>query len=260
MPHDPLVHQDTLYRSLNPTRRRLHRQRRNCIIRLLRSSGVGQTLPISGLEVGPGSCTYVPTLLKICSHVTVADIEPSFLKRANELAEHEPRLTVIADDLTRSALPVGQFSLILCSEVIEHLPDSIPALQGLARLLRPDGRLVLSTPQRWSAMETCARLGLAPGVIHVARWVYGESVEPTGHINLLNRKQLEQQISSAGLRILHSELCGCYLPLIAEFCGIFGSRWLARQERWITNSRWSWLLWTQVYVLERNDLHLALPS
>ena len=214
---------------------------------------MGQNLPTSGLEVGPGSCTYVPTLLEICSHVTVADIEPAFLNRAKELAAHEPRLTVTTDDLTRSSLPIGHFSLILCSEVIEHIPDSAPALQGLARLLRPGGRLVLSTPQRWSAMETCARLGLAPGVIQVARWVYGESVEPTGHINLLSRKQLEQQIFNAGLRISHCQLCGFYLPLIAEFCCIFGSRWLARQEGAINKSRWSWLLWTQVYVLERND-------
>lgn len=251
MSSDPLAHQDTLYRSSNPTRRRLHRQRRNLIIRLLRDCGPGRTADRPGLEVGPGSCTYLPTLLELCSQVTAADIEPAFLTRAQTIAEREPRLTATLDDLGRSALPAGHFSLILCSEVIEHIADSQPALTSLTRLLRPGGRLVLSTPQRWSAMEICARLALAPGVISLARLVYGESVEPTGHINLLTVTRLERQFATAGLRIVHRELCGCYLPLVAEFGGRCGARWLARRESWLARSRLSWLLWTQAYVLER---------
>ncbi len=249
MATDPLAHQDTLYQSSNPTRRRLHRQRRNLIIRLLRDCGPsGSDRP--GLEVGPGSCTYLPTLLQLCSQVTAADIEPAFLDRARTIAASEPRLAVTLDDLSRSVLPAGHFALILCSEVIEHIADSRPALASLARLLRPGGRLVLSTPQRWSAMESCARLALAPGIIQLARLVYGESVEPTGHINLLTAKRLEQQFTAAGLRVVRRELHGCYLPLIAEFGGLHGARWLARREPWLARSRLSWLLWTQAYVLE----------
>jgi 2-polyprenyl-3-methyl-5-hydroxy-6-metoxy-1,4-benzoquinol methylase len=253
MAADPLVHQETLYRSANPTRRRLHRQRRNLIIRLLRDCGPAQAAGRTGLEVGPGSCTYLPTLLELCSRVTAADVEPAFLARARQLAEGEPRLAAVPDDIARSALPAGHFSLILCSEVIEHIADSRPALAGLARLLRPGGRLVLSTPQRRSAMECCARIALAPGVIHLARLVYGESVEPTGHINLLTVRQLERQFAAAGLRIVRRALSGLYLPLIAEFGGLRGARWLARREAGIADSRLSWLLWTQAYVLERAD-------
>ena len=248
---DPLVHQDTLYRSSNPTRRRLHRQRRNLIIRLLRDCARPGGIPGPGLEVGLGSCTYLPTLLDLCPQVTAADIEPAFLARARLLAEREPRLAVELDDLCRSRLPAGGFSLILCSEVIEHIADSRPALASLARLLSPGGKLVLSTPQRWSAVEACARPALAPGIIPLTRLAYGESVQPTGHVNLLTARQLERQIAGAGLRIVRRELCGCYLPLIAEFGGVRGARWLARQEARLVRSRLSWLLWTQAYVLER---------
>ncbi len=251
MGRDPLVHQDTLYRSANPTRRRLHRGRRNLILRLLRASGSAPASERPGLEVGPGCCTYVPTLLDLCSQVTVTDIEPAFLARAKDLARVQPRLLVASDDIRRSALPAGHFALILCSEVLEHVADSGPVLGSLARLLRPGGRLVLSTPQPWSAVETCARLGLAPGLIHLTRLVYGESVEPTGHINLLSRRELELQIAGAGLRILRRELCGAYLPALAELGGVRGGRWLARREAWLRGSALSWLLWTQAYVLER---------
>lgn len=47
-----------------------------------------------------------------------------------------------------SALPFAgaSFDLIVTFQVIEHLSDSAPYLEGLSRILRPDGVLLLSTP------------------------------------------------------------------------------------------------------------------
>jgi len=43
------------------------------------------------------------------------------------------------------ALPSGTFDVISCIEVIEHIPEPRPTLELLARLLAPDGLLLLST-------------------------------------------------------------------------------------------------------------------
>lgn len=40
----------------------------------------------------------------------------------------------------------GSFDLVLCTEVLEHLARPIEALEGLARLRSPAGRLVLTIP------------------------------------------------------------------------------------------------------------------
>lgn len=40
----------------------------------------------------------------------------------------------------------GSFDAILCSEVLEHLPEPVAALEEFARLLRPGGRLILTAP------------------------------------------------------------------------------------------------------------------
>ena len=40
----------------------------------------------------------------------------------------------------------GQFDLITCMEVIEHVADPAAFVKALARRLAPDGLLILSTP------------------------------------------------------------------------------------------------------------------
>lgn len=49
-------------------------------------------------------------------------------------------------DITNLPFEDERFSLILCSHVFEHVPDDRRALRELARVLRPDGQLILQVP------------------------------------------------------------------------------------------------------------------
>lgn len=49
-------------------------------------------------------------------------------------------------DITAIPAPDGSFDVILCTEVLEHLPAPILAVRGFARLLRPGGEVWLSAP------------------------------------------------------------------------------------------------------------------
>lgn len=42
--------------------------------------------------------------------------------------------------------PDASFDVILCSEVLEHIPDAVLALKEFARLLKPGGILILTAP------------------------------------------------------------------------------------------------------------------
>ena len=49
-------------------------------------------------------------------------------------------------DITNVPEPDASFDAILCSEVFEHLPDALKALDEFARLLKPGGILILTAP------------------------------------------------------------------------------------------------------------------
>lgn len=238
--------QETLYRSNNPTRRWLHCARRDWIVDALRRHA--PTAPARALEVGPGSCIYLPVLARLFSEVVASDIEAAFLKHAASLRHSLPNLHLALDNICESALPPASFDLILCTEVVEHIADSAAALRGIRRLLRPDGVLVLSTPQRYSPLEQAARIAFLPGVIELVRRIYKEPVLETGHINLMTARTVQRQLREAGFTPREQHQSGMYLPLLAEFGGATALRLEQWLERKLRGTAGAGLLWTQYYI------------
>jgi ubiquinone/menaquinone biosynthesis C-methylase UbiE len=49
-------------------------------------------------------------------------------------------------DITQIPVPDASFDVILCTEVLEHVPRPIEALQEMVRVTKPGGRLFLTAP------------------------------------------------------------------------------------------------------------------
>ena len=58
------------------------------------------------------------------------------------------RVHVIHGDVSRLDLPSDSFDMVVCFEVIEHVQDTDAVLDELTRVLRPDGLLAISSPNR----------------------------------------------------------------------------------------------------------------
>lgn len=59
-----------------------------------------------------------------------------------------PNVAVEVGDVTQLEHPADSFDLVVCFEVIEHVPEPDAVLDELHRVLRPGGLLVVSTPNR----------------------------------------------------------------------------------------------------------------
>ncbi len=98
----------------------------------------------------------------------------------------EPRANPNIDDALKGdlgALPLRDslFDLIVMSHVAEHLTEPEAVFGELARVLRPGGRLLLLTPNRWHYVPLAARL--VPHRLHVVfnnwRGVDARDIFPT---------------------------------------------------------------------------------
>lgn len=84
--------------------------------------------------------------------VVALDIGWGMARTAKLMAERRGlSLLAVAGDLERLPFRSGSFDGLVCDDAIEHLPNDRAGVSELARVLGPDGRALLATPNRHSA-------------------------------------------------------------------------------------------------------------
>jgi SAM-dependent methyltransferase len=53
---------------------------------------------------------------------------------------------LVAGDAQHLPFPDSTFNFVLCNSVVEHIPDDLQAIHEIARIIRPGGMLLMSTP------------------------------------------------------------------------------------------------------------------
>ncbi len=111
------------------------------------------------LDAGTGFGQYAYFVARAFpdAEIVATDIKRDYLRNARQFIDSTPcarRVTFAYDDLTQLATP-GPFDCILAVDVLEHIEDDASALAHFARVLRPGGYVIISTPSDLGGSDTC---------------------------------------------------------------------------------------------------------
>lgn len=115
------------------------------------------------------------------------DLQTAKERFADFEEKNNSRKSLLFQKADALALPFADnsFDKVICSEVLEHIPDYQGVLAEINRVLKPDGLLAVSVPRAWPE-EICWRLSKA------YRKVEG------GHIRIFNATQLRNDVEDLG--------------------------------------------------------------
>jgi len=105
---------------------------------------------------------------------------------AGELEAGSLHTAAVQGDALHLPFPDGAFDRVICSEVLEHIPDDVGAMRELARVLRPGGTMAITVPR------------YGPEVVN---WALSDAYHnvPGGHIRIYRKSVLEGRLRSVGL-------------------------------------------------------------
>jgi SAM-dependent methyltransferase len=125
------------------------------------------------LEVGSG----LSPMTEASDRVVYSELSfPALLT----LKGRQGRGCFVAADATHLPFKAGSFSRVICSEVLEHLPDDRSALREIASVMKPGGSLILTFPHR--------------------RFYYAGDDRFVNHVRRYELSEMEANLMEAGLK------------------------------------------------------------
>jgi SAM-dependent methyltransferase len=163
------------------------------------------------LEIGAGDGSLALTILDNYDFLVLLEISQHRFDGLTELFKEIPKVEVSALDIEQEGLskyPDNYFDTVCMIDVIEHMIEPIFVLNEIFRVIRPDGRLIINTPNiaKWTRriklLAGCfpSTASLREGLVHY------DKKNPTdifdeGHLHYFTFRSLSRLgIERAGFR------------------------------------------------------------
>jgi len=149
-----------------------------------RLAAFDRIVPLRGddvLDYGCGNGIYTVRIAERFHHTAGVEVEENRLEEAKRLAEE--RGAAIDFRLAQDTLPFrdASFDCVTMIEVLEHVSDERASLAEIRRVLRPDGRLYVSVPNRLFPIETHS-------VLWRGKWINGKRLPGLPWIPPIHRR------------------------------------------------------------------------
>jgi SAM-dependent methyltransferase len=161
------------------------------------------------LDVGCGNGWFIAHMRDL--GWDVLGIEPD--AAAARQAREQRGVPVLVGSVEEARLPRGSFDAITLSHVIEHVPDPVETLGQCARLLKPRGKLVVTTPNFLSLGHKAFR----------GAWLH---LDPPRHLYLFSPRAMHRALELAGLNLETRR------TISRRAVTWSGSSWIRQNGRW----------------------------
>ncbi len=132
------------------------------------------------IEVGSGFGDYAREWIPSVEKFTATDPDPVLFAQLKKDMAGYPAVTV--KQLLLPTQDRADHSCLVCYNVLEHIEDHVGALQSMARLVRPDGYIVL----------VCPAFPFAMSPVDIA----------TGHVRRYTKRSMRKALTDAGLHVV----------------------------------------------------------
>ncbi len=132
------------------------------------------------IEIGSGLGDYALEWIPLAEKFTATEADPALCAELKKHMATYPNVTV-----RQLLLPTeerGDHSCLVSYNVLEHIDDHVGALQSMARLVRPEGYIVL----------VCPAFPFAMSPVDIA----------TGHVRRYTKRTMTRALAEAGLQVV----------------------------------------------------------
>jgi SAM-dependent methyltransferase len=185
------------------------------------------------LDVGAGEARY-RALFAHCDYRT-QDFG-AYHGTSEGLLKEQWRYTPLDYECDATAIPVEDesFDAILCTEVLEHVPEPIKVLKELGRILKPNGSLFLSAPLGSGLHQQPFHFygGFTPHFYHRFLSELGlkvVSIQPNGRFFRMLLQELHRGIAIIRSRGEYSQWSAAYW-ILKVASSLQMAQWLARLD------------------------------
>lgn len=164
---------------------------RRHLVHTLIKQWIGQTENPLILDIGCGTGAMAKDLQQY-GNVIGCDLRHTALEYCRKRSLSE----LVQGDITNLPFQDHSFDLIVALDILEHVPDDAAALKELRRVLKPNGRLVVTVP--------------------AYQFLWGNHDLALGHVRRYTARELKRKVKTANFRVSKmSHALSLLFPVVA---------------------------------------------
>lgn len=161
-----------------------------------------EEMHILDLGCGRGFYSKAASLLYPKASITAFDRNKAYLNQAQETVGNE-NVTFIEGDATSLPFADNQFDRVICSELLEHVPNDTVVMAEIKRVLKPGGSVLISVPHTnypiaWDPLNYLLKITLNTHVPSHIWWLAGIWAD---HVRLYSEQEMIEKLEGQGLHV-----------------------------------------------------------